>query len=208
MAYRGLLRYQIQDPTLEYNLGNAEFRLGHLGAAILHYERARRLEPTDPDIRANLEYAQSFRFDRVETPEQAAVVRWLHAGQDHLGPDRQAWFVVFCVWLVAALLAWCSARPQGWKVAHGWTLTGLALLLVLAVGSWYATMHRLGGQRSAVILDQVVEVLAGPGHSNPALFTVHEGLTVRIRAEREEWLQVSLPNGLNGWVSKSSADEV
>jgi tetratricopeptide (TPR) repeat protein len=207
-AYRGLLRYQIHDPIVEYNLGNAEFRLGNLGQAILHYERAKRLDPVDPDIQANLEYAQSLRFDRVEAPRQAAILRWLRAAQNRIGPDRQAWAALVCVWLVAGLLSWCFSRPGGWNAAYGWTLALLLGLLLLSVSSWYTTIERLEGRRDAVVLDEVVEVLAGPGYNNPALFTVHEGLTLEIRAEREEWFQVSLPNGLNGWIAKESLGEV
>ncbi len=208
-AYRSLLRYQIRDPVLEYNLGNAEFRLGNLGQAILHYERARRLDPTDRDIVANLEFARSFRHDQVEPEQQAAVVRWVQALQDRLGPDRQAWAVVALVWLIAALHARCFSRPRGWSATHGWLLGALLLVLVVSSASWYATLQRLEGRRSAVVLEQVVEVRAGPGHNNPALFTVHEGLGLWIRGERDEWLQVSLPNGvLHGWIAKDAVGEV
>ena len=90
-AYRSLLRYDVRDAIVEFNLGNAEFRVGNLGMAILHYERARRLDPVDRDIRANLEFASSLRFDRVERPPQTAVVSWIQATQDRLGPeDRTA----------------------------------------------------------------------------------------------------------------------
>ena len=207
-AYRSLLRYDVRDPIVEYNLGNAEFRVGNLGLAILHYERARRLDPIDEDIRSNLEFARSFCFDRVDRPPQAAVVRWLQATQNGLGPDRQAWILLALGWLLVGVVAWCSSRPGGWKVRNGWTLAVLLLLLLFVASSWYATLERLDGQPSAVVLDDVVEVLAGPGLQNPALFTVHEGLTLEIRSERDEWLQVSLPNGLNGWIAKGSVQEV
>ena len=72
-ALRSLARYRIRDPVLEYNLANAEFRVGRLGWAILHYERARRMSPTDPDIADNLRFARSFCFDRVEAPEQVRI---------------------------------------------------------------------------------------------------------------------------------------
>jgi tetratricopeptide (TPR) repeat protein len=207
-AYRSLLRYEIRDPIVEYNLGNAEFRLGNLGRAILHYERARRLDPIEPDIRANLEFARSLCFDRVESLPQAAVVGWVRAAQDRLGPDFQAWIVLVAAWLAAGLVAACFSRPGGWSAAAGWTLSMLLLVLVLSVSSWYATIQRLEGERAAVVLDEVVEVLAGPGYNNPALFIVHEGLTLQIRTERDEWLQVSLPNGLNGWIAKETVGEV
>jgi len=70
--------------------------------------------------------------------------------------------------------------------------------------SWLVTWERLEGERLAVVLDPAVEVLAGPGENNASLFTVHEGLTLTIRAERPDWVQVSLPNGLNGWIPRTA----
>ena len=71
-GYQSLLRYEFRDPVLEYNLAGALFKLGYLGPAILHYERAARLDPTDRDIRANLAFARTFCVDRVEPPPQPA----------------------------------------------------------------------------------------------------------------------------------------
>ena len=207
-AYRSVLRYGIRDPIVEYNLGNAEFRRGNLGRSILHYDRARRLDPVDPDIAANLDFARSHCFDRVEPPEQAAVARWVRAAQNRLGPGRQAWGALLLAWALCALITWGFARPGGWSARLGW-LVALTVVGGLAVTiSWYATLERLEGGRPAVVLDDVAEILAGPGWNNPALFTVHEGLTLQIRSERDEWLQVSLPNGLNGWIARESIEEV
>jgi tetratricopeptide (TPR) repeat protein len=203
-AYRTVLKYRIHDSRVEYNLGNAEFRLGNLGKAILHFERARRMDPTDPDIEANLEFARSFCFDRVEQPEPLPVVGWVQTIQDRTGPDRQALLVLALVWAVALLLCAGLARPGRWKTFHGWALAAILLLLILSAASWRATYQRLEGRRMAVVIDQAVEVLAGPGENNPALFTVHEGLTLEIRSDRESWIQVSLPNGLNGWLPSES----
>jgi tetratricopeptide (TPR) repeat protein len=207
-AYRSVLQYDIRDPIVEYNLGNAEFRRGNLGRAILHYERARRLDPIDSDIAANLEFARSLCFDRVEPPQQAAVVRWVHAAQDRIGPGRQAWGLVALVWIVCGAATRGFARPGGWNARLGWLLTVASVALLVVFLSWYSTLERLEGGRPAVVLDDVAEVLAGPGWKNPALFTVHEGLTVQIRGERDEWLQVSLPNGLHGWIARASVEEV
>ncbi len=207
-AYRAVLRYRIRDPILEYNLGNAEFRLGHLGQAILHYERARRLDPSDPEIQVNLDFARSFCFDRVEAPAEPAPLRWLFALQDHVGPDVQAWGILLGVWLAAAVVAAALSRSGGFSAVHGWILATLLAALLAGLASWYVTYQRLEGRRLGVVLDDITEVLAGPGPNNPALFTVHEGLTLEVRAEREEWLQVSLPNGLNGWVPRQAVELV
>ena len=107
-GYRMLIKYQIRDPRVEYNLGNTEFRSGRLGKAILHFERARRLDPTDHDIRANLAYARSFCFDQVPVSDAPALLLWLRAGQDRLGPDRQAWIFLGLFWALCMIIAWTS----------------------------------------------------------------------------------------------------
>lgn len=203
-AYETVLRYGIRDAKVEYNLGNAAFKLGRLGEAILHYEKALRLDPTDPDIQANLELARSRCFDRVEPEELATPVRLVRTMQDALGPDRQAVAMLVLVWLICGLVALRSAQPRGWNATAGWTLAVLLVIGALTTLSWYATYERTEGSRVAVVLDGTVDVLAGPGENNASLFTVHEGTTLEVRAERQEWVQVSLPNGLHGWVARDS----
>jgi tetratricopeptide (TPR) repeat protein len=46
-AYRTVLQYRIRDPRVEFNLGNAEFRLGHLGEDILDFESSVMMYPYD-----------------------------------------------------------------------------------------------------------------------------------------------------------------
>jgi len=198
-AYETVLKFRVQDPRLEYNLGNAQFRLGNLGLAILHFERARRLDPTDRDILDNLAYARSFCFDIVPAEEIPAALAWARRLQDGVGPDRQAWASVALLWGVIGVLTWGLFRSGRWTPGHGWALGAGLLLLAATVGSWSMTETRLAGTALAVVLDEAVEVRAGPGTNNPTLFTVHEGLTVEVRDEREDWILVRLPDGLNGW---------
>jgi hypothetical protein len=203
-AYRTVLRYGVRDPRVEYNLGCAAFKIGRIGEAVLHLEKAARLDPGDPDIQANLALARSRTLDRVDAPEVAAPLRWLRALQDRIGPDRHALAVTALVWAIAGLVAWCSARPGGWNAIAGWILVSLTLAAVLLSVSWAISHERVEGAPLAVVLEPAVEVLAGPGPNNATLFTVHEGLTLEIRAERQDWVQVSLPNGLNGWVPRDA----
>jgi tetratricopeptide (TPR) repeat protein len=204
-AYRTVIEYGIIDPRVEYNLANTEFKLGRLGHALLHYEIARRLDPADEEIAANLQYARSFTIDLVEHEEPIAPLRIYRQFQDRMGPDIQAWAALILVWLITALVAWACSQPGRWRALHAWLLSGLLLLLLLTSASWYGTLNRLTGTKLAVVLDDVVEVLAGPADNNATLFTVHEGLTVGLRDGRSgEWIQISHPNGLNGWLPASS----
>ncbi len=45
--------------NLYYNIGNSYYRQGKLGKAILYYEKALRLDPSNKDARANLEFVNT-----------------------------------------------------------------------------------------------------------------------------------------------------
>ena len=199
-GYAELARMGVEDPRLEYNLGNALFKSGSIGAAILHWERARKMDSTDRDVAANLAYARSLIEDRVELPDASGVVRLVRDVQDTLGPGRQAIAAVVLWWALALVIAWASARPGGWNSRIGWVLAVTTLALSVVAGSWWFTWNRLDGREQAVVLTPAAEVRAGPGENNATLLTVHEGLTVRVRQVRDGWVQVTLPDGLNGWI--------
>ncbi len=207
-AYRTVLRYGIADARVEYNLANAVFKLGRLGEAILHYERARRLAPADPDIEANLALAASRCLDKVEPADTAAVARWLRTVQDRLGEDAHALALLALVWTACGVAAAGLSRPGSFTAAKGWALAAVAGLLVAVGVSWWFTRSRAEGANRAVVLAKVAQVLAGPGGNNATLFTVHEGLRVDIRSERPGWVQVSLPNGLSGWLPRDALERI
>ena len=199
-GYLELARLGVEDPRLEYNLGNALFKSGRLGPAILHWERARKLDSTDRDIAANLAYVRSLLEDRVEVPEPAGSVRLVRAVQDRVGPDRHAIGVLVLWWAIALVVAWASSRPGRWSARIGWVLAAGVLAIAIVGCSWWFTWQRLDGREQAVVLAPAAEVRAGPGENNATLVTIHEGLTVRVRQVRDGWVQVTLPDGLNGWI--------
>ncbi len=57
--YSLLLKQDLESGPLHYNLGNCYFKKGDLGRAILNYERAKRIIPSDGDLEANYKYATS-----------------------------------------------------------------------------------------------------------------------------------------------------
>ena len=58
-AYQQLVNQGYGDGALFYNLGNAHFKQGDYGRAILNYRRAQQLAPRDPDIETNLALARA-----------------------------------------------------------------------------------------------------------------------------------------------------
>ncbi len=201
-AYGAVLAGGFESHDLHYNLGNAHFKVGNLGLAILSWERALALEPGDPDATANLELAGTLTVDDIE-------------------PLPRFWLLSLGSWLVnliprALLLsllagAWLSlcAGVVGRMWAPGEAsrrLSGAALLLGLVATLLLGAnllARELGAARAArgVILRAVVPVRSAPTPDNDlTVFEVHEGTRVRIDQRAGEWAEIVLDDGKVGWV--------
>lgn len=201
-AYEAVIESGFVSAGLEYNLGNAYFKAGELGRAILHWERALALAPGDEDVQTNLELARSLTVDAVEPMPR--------------------------VWLVSVVSWWVGFLPRGWLlgiVALGWlALTGGIVLRILGRASWLSEAGRwaaVGGtvvlvlfgpslvvretglglpERAVVLADQVHARSAPSSDEDATLFEIHEGTRVRIDQRAGEWLEVVLDDGKVGWV--------
>ena len=207
-SYEKILGYGVVDPRVLFNLANAHFKMGRLGAAILNYERALRLDPSDRDVRDNLEYARGLIRDRVTEAEIPYPVQVLRSFIDRLSIDLLAGLFLCAFYVAAALLgalpltaSYTARRALGYG-------TALAALAVLATGIalGYA-IDRTTSER-AIVMEDKVDVLSGPAGDNTVLFTVHEGARLELRNRRDGWYQVSLPNAMSGWVPAAAVEKV
>ena len=62
--------------NLDYNIGNAYFKLNDIPHAILFYERASLLNPADEDIDYNLQISRTLTVDRFQEIPELFFVKW------------------------------------------------------------------------------------------------------------------------------------
>lgn len=201
-SYERILESGVESGELHYNLGNAWFRLGEIGPAILHYERARRIMPRDGDLAANLELARGLTADRI-TPLPGfwlfRVARWwvdLLSRPALLAVVTLAWLATMAALIVAvagrgdSLLAW-SRRAAA-------TAGVMALVFGLSL---VAREFDVGRPDEAVIMAEEAAVHSAPSDDRELLiFTVHEGTTVRVERRSDAWVEIVLEDGKVGWV--------
>lgn len=202
-GYRELLRAGVRDARVHYNLGNALYRLGRLGPSILAYERALRLSPSDPRIRENLEYVSSLRIDEVSTVDEgvlSAVWRW-HGRLPH-----GALTVVFLLaWVIlngAGALTLFGAGP-GVRRIGAYVLVASVVAVLAAAVLLGPLIYRRDAIVRGIVLPERLDLRSVPG-AGITLATVHEGLDVRVRGRRGDWLEITLPNGMRGWVARET----
>ena len=84
-GYESLVESRQWNPTLFYDLGNAYFRKGDSGRAILNYERALALDPNHAEARANLQLVR----DQARALELAPG--WIESHLGFLTRDQYTW---------------------------------------------------------------------------------------------------------------------
>jgi tetratricopeptide (TPR) repeat protein len=201
-AYQQVLRV---GPNADacYNLGNALFKSGRIGPAIVQYRRAHDLRPRDTDIGRNLSFARSYRVDKVLT-DPGPMARVLD-GTFHLLSRRESALLAAVSFLLAAL------SLSAWIVRRGtWFLSGAAGFAVLALFG-LVTQWVWAGEVSAqpaVIVVPEIKALSGPGEEFKQILLLHDGTEVRIRERRGAYLLAQLPGGSGGWIRAEAVERV
>src|SRR5258706_5768809 len=88
-----------------FNLGNALFRQEKYGPALLNYERARRLAPRDPDILANLNFAQQhLAVEELNSPP-TGYRRFVQSVVASRTSDEWSRYELLALWLTVLAVA-------------------------------------------------------------------------------------------------------
>ena len=205
--YEALLAQGIVDGAIYYNLGNAYFKSGRLGPAILYYERALREMPGDEDTRANLALANELIVDVVQRPPMPSYVAWAVDLYHSLDPDVCAALLSlsFVLGGIVTSILILGIWPR-FQTPAIYTLVAVGALTLLSATVLTAKVQSSGESEEAIVLASTLEVRSGPGEANPQLAEIHEGLKVSVLGGREGWLQVRLPNGLSGWVQETDVE--
>ena len=201
--YQQIAGMGIRNASLYYNLGNASFKLDSLGDAILWYERALLLEPRDPDIAANLQFANLVKKDRDESAENIVVAGLIRA---YRMPSLNELSVVLFLSIagVAALAIWrLWARDRANTL---WIAGMAAASTALLVSALFLGARAIEAEEAnEAILTVSSEVArSAPDADETVVFVVHEGTKVVVQREEKAWVLVRLRNGWGGWLPRAS----
>ncbi len=208
-GWRAVLGAGVEDGHCLYNLGNATYRQGWLGGAILAWRRAQVLLPRDPDVAANLDHARVEVRDRLEPASHVGpLVFW----QRPLSLRESALLGAACLGLAFGLLALLRWRGRSRRRSAPGSLRGIALglavlgaLLLLSTGLTYRTLRT---QPAVVVLQPKLTVRSAVGVDGVELFALHEGAELRALEEDAGHVLVILPDGRRGWVPAAAVGMV
>lgn len=208
-TYQKILEEGWESAKLYYNLGNAYYKMGENTRAILNYERALLLDPSDGMARYNLRMAQRAVVDKIEVLPELFLVRWYKAVATYFSADQWGYISValFIVFLVMAALFFYSPAVGVKKVGF---VVGIVVFL-LTLGSIFFAFRqnkRISEREYAIVMTPSVTVKGAPDNSGTSLFLIHEGLKVRVVGELGQWYNIRLADGNEGWVAKSDVEKI
>jgi tetratricopeptide (TPR) repeat protein len=215
--YESLAAAGVRSANLFFNLGNAWFKAGQMGRAILNYERARHIAPRDPDIRGNLDFVvkESRARDTVAT---TGLTVWLAGLRDYLTVGEWTTLTALGYWLAMATaiaFVWLPASVE-WRRWLRVVIAACAALAALGgIGFAAKTTVENGPPPAIVTARKEVVVRFAPVDDAQRHYTAVEGQKLWVIGERESrmegvpgWFKVERADGAEGWVPANTVEKI
>ncbi len=199
--YESVISSGFESASLYFNLGNAFFKLNEIPSAILFYEKAFKLDPTNEDIRFNLALANSRIIDKMEPLPEFFIKSWWKAARDIYSSNQWAKIgIFFFIAGLLSLLVFIVAPSVFARKLSFWSFLFLTSFMALSFIFSVSSYREYSRQKSGIIFTPTVTVKSSPAETSVDLFVIHEGTKVQITDKVEGWSEVRLANGNVGWI--------
>jgi len=207
--YQQVLKKGLVSSTLYFNLGDAYFRQKDMPSAILYFEKAKKLDPNNPDIQYNLNLANTMIPDKIVKVPKMFLKRWWNYFYEMF--DANIWAILslisfaFFVLLVGIFIL--SRGRNSRKISF---FAGLLMLLVTVAAFGLASQksYYMQHHSEAIIFTPTITAKSSPTPNSVDLFVIHQGTKVRLLDEVDGWEKIRLQNGSIGWLPKQSMKEI
>lgn len=190
---------------LDFNIGNANFKLNNVPGAILFYERAYLMNPADEDINYNLQIARTLIVDRFQEIPELFFIRWYNLIS--LIFSTNSWAKISIVAFVLCLLLlslYIYSSKYRFKILGFWFGVSFFIFSVITFSFAARNKSLVYDSHKAIIFSPLVSGKSSPDNSGTDLFVLHEGTKVFIEDEVGGWLEIRLSDGNVGWVPTNS----
>ena len=202
--------------SLYCNIGDTYYRLKDNVHAVLYYERALLLDPSNSDARFNLEFVRG----KMQLPDDAGdswFSNWVDQAVSRLSSNTWAIIAIIAFFLFLAGVAAYMFMDNVLMRKVGFF--GGALVLVVSILANLAAFHvhdKATGGNGAIIMPESVTLSTAPREprdKEEEAFQLQQGTRVEIvdsisDKTRGKWLQVSTAGGHKAWVSARDVEVI
>lgn len=207
--YEAVYSQGFESKELHFNLGNAYYKMRNYPKAILNYERALRLDPLNENVRFNLEKSRVYIIDQVDVIPEFILKRLVRGIVELFSSNIWAMIslVSFALGLFLLLLYFLSLKIMLKRLGFfaGIIALAIAVATFFIADSAKKIMMESGG---AIVMTPTVTVKGSPNETSTDLFIIHEGLKVYLLDQLNDWYEIKLSDGKQGWVRKSDIETI
>ncbi len=200
-SYEMIVKQGTTSYKLFYNLGNAYYKNNEIGKAIYNYELANKLKPNNDDIKTNLRLANQKTIDKIESKENYFLGAIKTGLVNYFTTNGWAWLSI-------ASLTACLILAFLFFVSGSITIKRLSfftscLCLIVFVGSMvlgFSALHSKQQISFAIITTRETKIHEEPSATSNSKFSLHDGTKVSVIESNDNWTNIKLENGNEGWV--------
>ena len=203
--YEDLRSEGYEGTSLHFNLANSYYRIGKLGYAILNYERALKISPSDDDVKHNLAFASLSTVDRIQPLPTFFLFEWWDSILASLSINGWTYVVfLFYILLMILIVAYFFAKTIFQQKLILFSGLGTLIILSITVSLLIVKINREETLIGGVVIEQSITVKTSPDPKSTDAFVIHEGLKVNLEDQLDEWVKIRLADGKVGWVENNS----
>jgi len=181
-----------------FNLGNSYAQLGQTGKAVLNYERALRLAPSNSDIQSNLdlirkksglfprEYSWSEHFFQLLNLDQWTMSAFF-------------FLLLFTVYRIVSL-------KRQFSIQMRWLISTTCFLFFIL--SLFGGFLRHPQWQPSVVTDTNSRLLISPFNSSASTGSIQQGRLVYPEKTHNKFSYVIDETGRKGWIASSSIESI
>lgn len=206
VIYEKILNEGYVSVPLLYNIGNTYFKLRNYPMAILHYEKALKIDPTNEDTRHNLAIANALITDKIEPMPVFFLTKWWRSTGNLMSANgwTKTSLELFGLFLVLVFL-YITARTKGVRKTTFFSSIIVLILLVCSSIFSYQKHKYLNERNEAIVMTPTITVKSSPSASGVDLFVLHEGSKVEIIDNADKWDKIKIADGSVGWMPSTAS---
>lgn len=205
--YEQILALGIESGNLYYNMGNTYFKSGMLGEALSKYEQAKRLIPSDRDLKANIGFLESLRQNPVIVSRPLWIIAVLGYFGSHFSMDCLTLIWVYIYWLLFIISCAAVLLPRYRAGLKNYIICG-GIILLLISSIWAVKFYGLHANTYAFVIDEVIDAKFAPAEEATTYFKVYEGTRVAVIREEGKWARIKTPDNKIGWAPRLGLDKI
>jgi len=207
--YVRLMNEGYEGTTLYFNLANSYYRIGQLGQAILNYERALRLSPSDEDVKHNLAFANLSTVDRIQPLPTFFLFEWWESILASLTVNGWTYLVyIFFILLIVLIVIYFFAKTTFQQKLILFSGLGMLAIFVMLFSLLIVKINREENVIEGVIIGQSITVKTSPDIKSTDIFVIHEGLKVNLEDKLDNWVKIRLADGKVGWIENNTVEKI